>query len=137
MALKRKFATRQSLIGGGSQYRPWKEWKEGEYVVGIFQGTKSDNFGNTSCIVKVVEADFLNTDLATAMVDQTLTLNSCGSLQYALEKMEKGAAYKFEYKGKVILAKGKFSGKESHSVSIDEVDLDDSEIVEVNDEPEL
>lgn len=126
---KRRFAVKQSLIGSSSAYRPWKEWKEGEYVVGIFQGTSKDNFGNTNCIIKVVEADFLDSDAATALEGQTLTLNSCGSLNHVIEEMAVGNAYSFHYNGETTLAKGKFAGKKSHSVKIDDVDLDKVEYV--------
>jgi len=133
---KRRFAVKQSLIGGSSKYRPWKEWKEGEYVVGVFQGTNKDNFGNTNCIIKVVEADFMNKDEALALEGQTLTLNSCGSLNHVIEEMEVGAAYSFNYQGKTTLSKGKFAGKESHSVQIDDVDLDNVTYVTANSEVE-
>jgi len=137
---KRRFAVKQSLIGASSHYRPWKEWKEGEYVVGIFKGTSKDNFGNTNCIIQVVEADFLNADEATKLEGQTLTLNSCGSLNHVIEEMVVGGAYSFHYNGEQTLAKGKFAGKKSHSVQIDDVDLDKVEYVEsgaANDEDGL
>ena len=127
---KRRFAVKQALIGSSSQYRPWKEWKEGEYVVGIFKGTSKDNFGNTNCILQVVEADFMDADLASSLEGQTLTLNSCGSLNHVIDEMVVGSAYSFHYNGEQTLSKGKFAGKKSHSVKIDDVDLDQVEYVD-------
>lgn len=133
---KRRFAVKQSLIGGNFKYRPWKEWKEDEYVAGTLVAFQQDQFGHTNTHIKVVEADFLDKDLSESLVGQTLCLNSCGSINAAKDDMQIGSSYSFTYRGKITLEKGKFKGKEAHSVEVNEVDFD-APVVEAGGDDDL
>lgn len=123
MSERRVFNTKRTLTGS-NVYRPWKDYSEGDVVVGIFQGIHIDNFKKNNAKIKVTYAEFAD-GTGHTLEGKVLVINSCGSLEKSLEIMEEGAAYQFVYNGKVTLEKGPYAGKEAHSVAIDEVELDE------------
>ena len=100
-------------IGGARTYRSWKNWEIGEYIVGEFVEQYTDNYGKPGYAVKVVETNIK--DLGEGKI---IGLNSCGGLDYKMDKVSEGDTLKFEYDGTGILEKGKFAGKEFHQVKV-------------------
>lgn len=120
--MKRVFQTRKTLTGS-NVYRPWKQYNEGDVVVGVYEGVHVDNFKKNNAKVKVHYAEFAD-GTGADFEGKTLVINSCGSLEKALETMTEGSAYQFVYNGTITLQKGPYAGKEAHSVEIAEVDLE-------------
>lgn len=96
---------------GGRKYKAWKEWEENEYLVGRFIEEYEDSYGNPGYEVEVIESDvedFKEGDI--------VGLNSCGSLNHKMSKVQKDAVIKIIYAGKDVMDKGKYKGKEFHQV---------------------
>ena len=119
--MKRVFQTKKALTGS-NLYKKWEDYSEGDVVVGVFEGIHTDKFKKENAKIKVVHAEFAD-GTADNYIGKTLVINSCGSLNKAMESMVEGAAYQFVYNGKITLEKGPYAGKEAHTLSIDEVDL--------------
>lgn len=127
---KRKFNVR-TRVNGTTVYRAWKEWEEGEYVIGTFEGTKIDNYDKTNYRIKVLESNF------GAKVDAVMGLNSCGGLDKAMEDMATGTIIQVTYTGMTTIAKGKFEGKAAHGVEVaimEEEGVSNSEVEESSDD---
>jgi hypothetical protein len=117
-------------IGGSKLFRPWGHWTEGDSLVGKFTGTSEDNFGNTNYDIEVEECEFERERIVTQnkkneavtyvapKEGEVFCLNSCGSLDKAMEKCDIGDTVKVIYTGTVILNKGKFAGKEAHTMKV-------------------
>ena len=125
MTAKRIFNVKKTLTGS-NVYRTWKEYSEGDVVVGTFQGVHIDNYKKNNAKIKVAYAEFAD-GTGEDLVGKTLVINSCGSLEKALENMDEGSAYQFIYNGTIQLQKGPYAGKDAHSVAIEEVDLTEEE----------
>ena len=125
MTAKRIFNVKKTLTGS-NVYRTWKEYSEGDVVVGTFQGVHIDNYKKNNAKIKVAYAEFAD-GTGGDLVGKTLVINSCGSLEKALENMDEGSAYQFIYNGTIQLQKGPYAGKDAHSVAIEEVDLTEEE----------
>jgi hypothetical protein len=117
-------------IGGGKVFRPWGQWTEGDYIVGRLSGTSEDNFNNTNYDIEVSEVDFENKRVVAKdkkgedkiyeepKAGDLFCLNSCGSLDKAMEKCDIGDMIKVIYTGTITLTKGKFAGKEAHTMKV-------------------
>jgi hypothetical protein len=125
MTVKRVFNVKKTLTGSNI-YRPWKDYSEGDVIVGTFQGVHIDNYKKNNAKVKVAYAELAD-GTGDTLVGKTLVINSCGSLDKALDNMDEGSAYQFVYNGKITLDRGPYAGKEAHSVAIEEVDLEEIE----------
>lgn len=127
-------------LNGGCIYRPWKNWAEGDVVVGKFIRQDEDMYHKPNWIIEIEETEFTNEE-DNLEVGKHLGLNSCGSLDKAMEKNEvmEGTIIQIEYTGKIMLEKGPFAGKEAHTVILSVADGDSdgeptpSDAVSVND----
>lgn len=117
-------------VGGSKIFRPWGHWTEGDVIVGKFTGTSEDNYGNTNYDIEVEECEFDNPRIQTKnkkgedvvyespKEGEIFCLNSCGSLDKAMDKCDIGDFIKVVYTGTVVLNKGKFAGKEAHTMKV-------------------
>jgi hypothetical protein len=129
---KSRFNFRQA--GGARKYRPWKQWAEGDYVIGVFKDTYTDKFRNEGWIIEVIECDFKDSQAAWNEGD-VVGLNAAGGLAYSMEEAQKGAIVRIEYNGLDTLTSGDYKGSEVHTfkVGIDDSKLDSKEIKRVQD----
>jgi hypothetical protein len=122
---KRKYVVRKQL-NGPKTFRKWSEYAVGDIVIGTFVGKHEDTtYNKTHWIFKVEEA-FFKTD-GEKFVGKNLVINSCGSLDNAMEQVSEGQLVQIEYMGQVEMTKGKYAGKEAHSVKVDIVEVDEGE----------
>lgn len=117
-------------VGGSKVFRPWGQWTEGDSITGKFVSTSEDNFGNTNYEIEVEECEFdqavihsknkkgESQTLKAPEAGEVFCLNSCGSLDKAMEKCDVGDIIKVIYTGTVTLTKGKFAGKEAHTMKV-------------------
>jgi hypothetical protein len=117
-------------VGGSMFYRPWGHWTEGDGVTGKFTGTSEDDYGNTNYHIEVEECEFGQERIVTQnkkgqevvytapKEGDVFCLNSCGSLDKAMEKCDVGDVVKVIYTGTVQLKKGKFAGKDAHTMKV-------------------
>ena len=103
-------------VMGQSAYRAWKNWSEGDYLVGKYVSESEDQFGNPNYKVEVIEAQF--DDGNTPKAGTNFTFNSSGTLKKAMEEIVAGDIIKVIYKGEDVVAKGKFKGKTYHSMEV-------------------
>lgn len=122
---KRTFKVKKAL-GGAQNYRKWEDYEVGDIVIGEFIGTHEDQFKKTNYKIKVLDAQFVDTDLAESLIGKTLVLNSNGSLDKQMEEVEEGETIQVEYNGKSLLTKGPFAGKEAHGVTVSIVEVEES-----------
>lgn len=125
---KRSFKTKKTLSGGPTTFRKWNEWKKEDYIVGIFQSRREDNYEKESYTFKVLEASFAGKPKTSReLVDKNITLNHTGQLGKAMENAEEGKIYRITYNGTSKIESGKYAGKDSHLVSVEEVVEDGDE----------
>jgi hypothetical protein len=125
---QRRFATKKA-IKGNMEYRKWDDYEIGDIVVGKFVGMHHCQFEKENPKISVLEA-FFKDGSGAQLTGKTLVLNSCGTLDSAMKEIKEGDLIQLEYTGKVALTKGKFAGKEAHTMNIEtveEVEEDSSE----------
>lgn len=126
MALKRKYKAKKKLTGTRAVYRPWKEWEVGDIIIGVYQGSQTDNYDKPNWLFEVVDAFFQKKPKTAAkLVGQVIGLNSNGKLDKAMKKVEPGVMVQVEYKGMGTIEGGKYKGKDAHDVAVDLVEEDD------------
>lgn len=103
-------------VMGQSSYKAWKNWSEGDFLVGKYISESEDNFGNPNYKVEVLEANF--EDGTTPKPASVFTFNSSGTLKKAMEEINVGDIIKVIYKGEDVVTKGKFKGKKFHSMEV-------------------
>lgn len=139
MATKRVWKTRKKLSGGPKVFRPWKDWENGDWVIGEFTGDfHTDNYDKENPLIKVEECAFISDrKLAKSLPGKILCLNSAGQLNKAIEKAEKGDVLQITYNGTSTIEKGKYKGKDSHLIDVELLtEDDDSEEEELDEEQE-
>lgn len=133
---KRVFKTTKKLSGAKTAYRPWKEWEVGDIMIGKFLSTRTDNYDKPNYMFEVEDAQFTDFKLAKKLIGENLTLNSNGQLDKAMENVEEGSMVQVTYNGTSTIEKGKYAGKEAHSVEVDLVVEDDGTEEEVDEDEE-
>lgn len=121
-------------VGGAKVYRPWVGWTEGDMFEGRLTGTTEDNYGKTNWEFETISLDF-DEDISTVIpqkgknagkevsykapkVGDIFVLNSAGSLDKAMEKVDMGDKVKVIYEGTIILPSGDNKGAEAHSMKV-------------------
>lgn len=95
--------------GGPAYFKGWKQWDEGDYVIGKYESSYESTFRGTTTTnyrVKVLESNFGVEDKmgnpidAEDLIDSTLILNGVGKLDKFMEKVTPGMLVEVEYGGK-------------------------------------
>jgi hypothetical protein len=91
------------------KYHPYKDCKPGDVLAeGVFLREGKDQFDGKTYEFRDPDKDHID------------VLNSCGHLNYLMkEYMSPGDWGRITYQGKNKIAKGKFKGKDSHSLDLD------------------
>jgi hypothetical protein len=106
---KRYFSSKGSVkptSGVPSYFRGWKEWEEGDTLVGVYHSTYETEFKKQkqpNFRFKVLECNFKVTDKDGKTVDpvgKILTLNSAGQLNKFMKNVEIGMVVIVPYAGK-------------------------------------
>ena len=103
-------------VMGQSSYKSWKNWEEGDYLVGKYVSQHEDNYGKPNYKVEVIEAGFSSGDAPKA--GAMFTFNSSGALNKAMDEVKEGDVIKVIYKGEETINKGKYKGKAFHSMEV-------------------
>lgn len=122
---KRTFKSKQRVAGGSKNFRPWKDWVEGDLVVGKRVGTHLDQYDKECIIIKVEDAQWDDQDEADAIIGKEMVLNHAGQLNKAFDKIDEDEMVQVIYTGTAEMAKGKYKGNDSHTFEIDVVEEDD------------
>lgn len=97
-------------VKGASKYKPWSKWEVSDFIVGKYVSDSVDNYGKPNYRLEVLEANFKAKDHPAP--GEAFTLNSCGSLDSAMEEITIGDVVKIIYKGRDKMTKGPYKGKE-------------------------
>jgi len=103
-------------VMGQSSYKAWKNWSEGDFLVGKYISESEDQYGNPNYKVEVIES--LMMDGTAPKAGTNFTFNSSGTLKKAMEEVKAGDIIKVIYKGEGVVTKGKFKGKKFHSMEV-------------------
>lgn len=123
---QRKYVTKKKVSGTKKSFRKWGDWDEGDVVLGKYIGIHEDRqYDKQHVIIEVEEAFFSDKKLAKSLIGQNLVLNSCGSLDKALEQLTVGDIIQCTYNGMGKIESGKYKGKEAHSVEVEIMGLQD------------
>ena len=117
---KRRFASKKSLKGA-MEFRKWSDYEIGDIVVGKFVGIHHCQYDKENPKIQVIEA-FFKDGSGAQLTGKNLVLNSCGVLDSAMKEVKEGDIIQVEYCGQTELTKGKYAGKEAHSLNIEIVE---------------
>lgn len=134
---KRVFRKGKKLSGGPKSFRKWADWDDGDFLIGKYTGTHTDQYDKECAIVDVIEASFKNKKEAKELTDKTIVLNATGQLNKAMESMDVGKIYQFTYGGMAMIEKGKYKDKEAHVIVIEELEEEGDEAEEETEEEEI
>ena len=135
MAAKRVFKKKKKISGGGPKnFRKWADWSEGDFVIGTFVGTHTDQYDKENMILEVHDAGFRKPKEAKAIIGQRLILNAAGQLTKAMESLSEGDMIQVTYGGTATIEKGKYKGKDAHVLDIDLVEEEGEEDEDGNEE---
>lgn len=100
---------------GGRKYKAWKNYEEGDYIIGKYTQSYEDNYNHTCWELQVIE-----TNIDDFKVGDLVGINYTGSIAYKFEEagIEPGQVVKLEYLGLGEMTKGNHKGKEFHDVDV-------------------
>ena len=124
---KRVFKTVRKVAGRGGNFRAWDTWNTGDILIAEFKGLgKEDMYGHPSYEMEIVDAQF-SKDKEKFKPGTIITLNHNGSVGNGLKNAMPGELYQFEYNGMGVIEKGKWAGKDAHSIDITLVEEEGAE----------
>lgn len=123
--MRKTYKVKRNLTGP-VEYRAWKEYAEGDVVVGRLIGWHKDNYEKSCPKVKVEDGHFKDGSID-KYIGKTLVLNSCGTLDNAIEDVVEGDLIQLEYTGTVEMKEGPYKGKDAHTMAVDVVEEDDGQ----------
>lgn len=124
-------------IGGNKMYRNWQLWSEGDYVLGKFTGTSTDNFGKENFNIDIMETNiefdpehhYIPTRGKNkgkkvfdreVKVGETISLNNAGSLAYKMESVNEGEIVRVTYAGTDTLPDDhQYAGSDFHVIELE------------------
>ncbi len=127
-------------VGGAGNYKKYKTYAEGDYVVGKFVRTGEDRtYGKPYYVIELEEFKFETPECCSPLgkeivVGMELTLNSAGSLDHKMEEITIGSIVEIVYNGTEPLpADHKFKNKDAHQFDVFEIDDDEAETTGADD----
>lgn len=108
-------------------YKKWSDWSVGDIIIGTYVADHEDQYEKTNPVLKVIDAF---TKEKNDFMGKNLVINSCGVVDSAFysskNPIKMGETVQIEYTGTTEMEKGKYAGKDCHTMNIDVVELDDS-----------
>lgn len=140
MGIKRTFATKRKLSGVKTEYRAWKEWDEGDILIGKLVGTTQNRKAKNKkdWIIEVLETFFADKKEMKRLNNKTVTLNTAGQFDKGMEQLENGKLFQVTYNGQKEMQGGDYEGQMAHTMEVEEVTEggDDENEEEENEEEE-
>jgi hypothetical protein len=124
---RRSFKTTRVLSGVRSEYHAWKEWSEGDYLIGKLLGSSPNrkNQSKKDWIIEVAQPNFKSAAQNKRLKAGTrLTLNSAGQFDKGIEQIEIGDMFQVTYNGCHEMEGGNFAGQMAHTMEVVEVEED-------------
>lgn len=135
---KRTFVTKKKLSGVRTEYRAWKEWDEGDVLIGKLVGTSQNrkNKSKKDWLLTVEECHFSDKKEEKRLRGKTVTLNTAGQLDKGMDQVEEGKFVSITYNGQKKMEGGEYAGQNAHTMEVELVEEDDGDTGEVNDPEE-
>ena len=118
-------------IGGARSYKAWKLWEAGEYIVGKYVGSSTDNYDKPNWHIELEEVHMVDAKASngkTLEAGVVMGLNSAGTLNPKMDDLEIGAIVEIVYNGLDTLPENhKFKGKDCHQIDVAELGEDEEE----------
>lgn len=116
-------------LSGSKNFRPWKEWEIGDYVVGKYERKEIDNYKKDNWVLKVEEVFFQDQAAEERFgPGKMVGLNSNGSLDKVMNsgQVKFGDVIRVEFDGMSPMGKGKFEGEMAFSIIVAVCESDNS-----------
>ena len=138
MGAKRTFVTKKKLSGVRTEYRAWKEWDEGDILIGKLVGSSQNkkNKSKKDWIVEVLEMFFADKKEEKRLRGKTVTLNTAGQLDKGLEQLTEGKIFQVTYNGQKRMEGGDYAGQMAHTMEVEEVEEEGDKDTDLDDEEE-
>ncbi len=123
--MKRTYTVTKTVSGKPKKFRLWKDYSVGDILICKYIGTTENKYNEAkpNFVVEILETFLKNKLVEKDLVEGThLVLNTTGMLDKALSNVAPGTLLQITYKGTNAIEKGKFAGKEAHSISVDEIE---------------
>lgn len=131
MGTKRTFVTKKKLSGVKTEYRAWKEWEEGDVLIGKLVGTTPNRKAKSKVdwIAEVEETFFADKKEMKRLAGKTVTLNCAGQFDKGMAQLEIGDLFQVTYNGQKEMEGGDYAGEMAHTMEVESVTEggDDSE----------
>lgn len=138
-ASKTIYKSKKVLAGAKTEYRAWKEWAEGDWIVGKLVGTSPNrkNKSKKDWILEVEEVGFEDAKAAKKLKKGTkITLNCAGQLDRGMEQVGDGELVQVVYNGEGEMEGGDYAGQMAHSMEVTIVEPDSDEDEDSDEEEE-
>lgn len=113
-------------VSGANLFRKWDEWDVGDVMIAKYIGTHTDQYEKECPIIEVVDAQFKDKS-GNKYDGKKMVLNNCGMLMKAMKQVQFGEMVQITYTGTSEIEKGKFKGKDAHTMTVDVVEADDGD----------
>lgn len=138
-------------IGGSKAYRNWSLWRDGEYILGKFTGTSTDNFGKENFHIEVMETNVVfdpehhyiptrGKNKGKKVFDReievgkVMALNNAGSLAYKMESVNEGEVVRVTYAGTDTLPEDhQYAGSDFHLIEVEVAETESGESAQEGD----
>lgn len=136
---KRVFKTKKKLSGVKTEYRAWKDWSEGDVLIGKLVGTTPNRKakGKNDWIIEVEETFFADKKEMKRLNGKTVTLNCAGQFDKGMDQLEMQDLFQVTYNGQKEMQGGDYEGQMAHTMEVESVvEGDDSDEDEESDDEE-
>ena len=126
--MKRTYTVTKTVSGKPKKFRLWKDYSVGDILICYYVGTTENKYNEAkpNFVVEILETFLKNKTIEKDLVDGThLVLNTTGMLDKAMSNVAPGTLLQITYNGTNAIEKGKFAGKEAHSILVEEIEKDE------------
>jgi hypothetical protein len=126
--MKRTYTVTKTVSGKPKKFRLWKDYSVGDILICKYVGTTENKYNEVkpNFVVEILETFLKNKLVEKDLVEGThLVLNTTGMLDKAMSNVAPGTLLQITYKGTNAIEKGKFAGKEAHSIEVLEIEKDE------------
>ncbi len=124
---KRVYKATRKLTSGPKEFRKWNDWEVGDVYIGKYVETYIDNYDKECFVFQTIDAQFKDKAEAKRFADKNFGANHNGMLAKAMAKAAVGDCVQIIYNGKSEIEKGKYAGKEAHTLDVDIVELEEDD----------
>jgi hypothetical protein len=127
-------------IGGVKCYKPWKDWENGDYIVGKYIGQSIDSFDKPNFHIELEEVSMVSAKASNGSKLEAgviLGLNASGQLVPKFDSLKVGDVVDVTYRGIESLPDNhRFKGKDCHQIDVSVLEESKERELEFDYDPE-